>query len=194
VHRRLGLAPALVIGAVIGSAPYLLEQCARTPVLMASGADADLEAKQLTTLTAAASEPALRTETPDQKTAPRAVATVPERREPPARAEARAGSTRSKRASKASGTTRRRGVERSLLTSTSARLRRGDSFGAQLSLQELDRRVPNGAFMQERKWLEIQVLRAVGADAAARLAASDFARAYPHSARLPQLAKLLLGS
>jgi hypothetical protein len=181
---------------VIGSAPYLVEQCARTPVLVESGpgADADVQASQITTLMAAASEAASRRDAPERNSEARAVVSVPERPEPPVRASARESSARPKRASKPRGTTRRRAVERALLNSTAARLRRGDSFGAQLSLQELSRRVPHGAFMQERKWVEIEVLRAVGADAAARLAASEFARAYPHSPRLPQLAKLLLGS
>jgi outer membrane protein assembly factor BamD (BamD/ComL family) len=87
----------------------------------------------------------------------------------------------------------RRGLEGTLLKLAEQQLRRGDSFGAQLRLAELARRVPRGALMQERKWTEIHVLLAVGDESSARRAAGEFAKAYPHSARLPELATLLLG-
>jgi hypothetical protein len=48
--------------------------------------------------------------------------------------------------------------------------------------------------MRKRKLLEIKVLQVIGAKAAARRAASEFAKAYPRSPELPKLAALLLGS
>lgn len=172
---RLKLAPAVMLGALVGSAPYLVQQHARArvsdePRIVAS-ASAEPEALPL------------RAASPVEPAAVQAPAPLP----PPS-------ITSEDEKEPLSAAPRPRPIERVLLVRARNQLRSGDGFGAQLVLQQLTQRVPHGKLMQQRKLLEIQVLQAIGAAAAARRAASDFAKAYPRSRELPKLSSLLLGS
>jgi hypothetical protein len=171
---RLKLAPAIVLGALLGSAPYLLEQHVRArvdDVVRASAAE------------------------PVQETSQLAAATPPPSQEPPAPLPPPSADDDEELTELSAPAPSPRFVrERSLLLRAKRQLRQGDGFGAQLALQRLDKRVPHGKLMRQRKLLEIEVLQALGAKAAARRAASEFAKAYPQSRELGKLTALLLGS
>lgn len=171
---RLKLAPAIVLGALVGSAPYLLQQHARARVSDERHIVASVsETSPLPAATPAARAPEVH---------------VPAPLPPPSLAE-------QDEEAPTSVTPRRIPLERALLMRARKQLQSGDGFGAQLVLQRLTQRVPHGRLMQQRKLLEIQVLQAIGARAAARRAASDFAKAYPRSRELRRLSGLLgLGS
>jgi hypothetical protein len=171
---RLKLAPAIVLGAVLGSAPYLVEQHVRArvedePRIITPAPAAQQETSQL----AAATPPAQPTQEPPAPMPPPSTDDVEELTlSPPPRI----------------------ALERALLAQAKKQLRNGDGFGAQLVLQRLAKRVPHGKLVRQRKLLEIEVLQAIGAKAAARRAASEFAKAYPQSRELNKLSVLLLGS
>jgi hypothetical protein len=86
----------------------------------------------------------------------------------------------------------RNAIEHAVLQRARNLLRQGDAIGAKLVLERLARRVPHSSMARQRKLLEIQVLQVIGGKAAAQRAASDFAKAYPHSPELAKLARLLL--
>jgi hypothetical protein len=176
---RLKLAPAVVLGALLGSAPYLVEQHVRASAAEEPGIVAQqVPAKALeTSQLAAASMPA-----------PPAQAHAPAPQPPPSAID------RYEELSVSQPRQRSHAIERTLLTRARKQLRDGDGFGAQLALERLDSRIPRGNLMRPRKLLEIQVLQAIGATAAARRAANDFAKAYPRSPELRKLSALLLGS
>jgi hypothetical protein len=191
---RLRFAPALFIGTVLGSAPYLVHQHLQghsVDDLRTLARAADVETTQLAAATAAASvapqpeqaqrEPALEDaallpSAPQPIAAPSYMKLAPE----PQVHTAYHGSKLT--------------LERALLGLARRQLKSGDGMGAQLVLERLDKSVPHGAQLQQRKWLEIQALLAIGAKDRARAAARDFAKAYPHSPKLAKLAGLLLGS
>ncbi|HTU57373.1 MAG TPA: hypothetical protein VMF89_03050 [Polyangiales bacterium] len=171
---RLKLAPAIVLGAVLGSAPYLVQQHVRArvidePRILTQAPAAQQETSQL----AAATPPPQPTQEPPAPLPPPSADEEEEYTLPPPT---------------------RIAPERALLMQAKRQLRHGDGFGAQLVLQRLAKRVPHGKLMRQRKLLEIEVLQAIGAKAAARRAASDFAKAYPQSRELSKLSALLLGS
>lgn len=169
---RLKLAPAIVLGAVLGSAPYLVEQHVRARVIDEPRIVVQAPAVQETSQLAAATPPQLTQEPPAPMPPPSADEVEEFTLSPPPRI----------------------ALERALLVQAKKQLRNGDGFGAQLVLQRLAKRVPHGKLMRQRKLLEIEVLQAIGAKAAARRAASDFAKAYPQSRELSKLSGLLLGS
>jgi hypothetical protein len=172
---RLKLAPAIVLGAVLGSAPYLVEQHVRARVVDEPRIITPVPAaQQETSQLAAATPPAQLTQQPPAPMPPPSADDIEELTlsPPPPRI----------------------ALERVLLAQAKKQLRNGDGFGAQLGLQRLAKRVPHGKLMRQRKLLEIEVLQAIGAQAAARRAASEFARAYPRSRELNKLSALLLGS
>lgn len=160
VLSRLKLAPAIVLGALLGSTPYLVQQHVRARV---SDEPQDSAPAQLS-----AAKPA------------------------PAPAPAKGDDEHESRELKPRPA--RPSLERALLMQARRQLRQGDGFGAQLVLQRLDQRVPHGKLTRQRKLLEIEVLQALGAEAAARRAASEFAKSYPQSRELSKLSALLLGS
>ena len=172
---RLKLAPAVVLGALLGSAPYLVEQHVRArvaddPRIIAQATAASPESEAL---------PRAALPTSTSKTAP---APLP----PPSADEEEQAAPRA--------LAPRVALERALLARAKKQLRDGDGLGAQLALQRLEKRVPHGKHIRQRKLLEIEVLQAIGAKAAARRAASEFAKAYPQSRELRKLSALLLGS
>jgi hypothetical protein len=169
---RLKLAPAIVLGAVLGSAPYLVEQHVRARVIDEPRIIVQAPAAQQETSQLAAATPPQLTQEPPAPMPPPSSDDVEVFTLPPPRIE----------------------LERALLVQAKKQLRNGDGFGAQLVLQRLAKRVPHGKLMRQRKLLEIEVLQAIGAKAAARRAASDFAKAYPQSRELNKLSALLLGS
>jgi hypothetical protein len=178
---RLKLAPAVVLGAVLGSAPYLVEQHVR-----ARTADQASSVAQPVTVTQSQETSQLPAATPP---APAPQVKAPAPLPPPSADEYTeedlvSVKLRSPRAA----------LERALFTQAKRQLRDGDGLGAQLVLQRLAKRVPHGKLMRQRRLLEIQVLQAIGAQAAARRAASEFAKAYPRSRELSKLSGLLLGS
>ena len=169
---RLKLAPAVVLGALLGSAPYLVEQHVRARV-----AD-DLRIVAQTTAASPESvalQPKAALPTP-----------TPAPMSPPSADEEEQAAPRE--------LAPRVALERALLARAKKQLRDGDGLGAQLALQRLEKRVPRGKHIRQRKLLEIEVLQAIGAKAAARRAASEFAKAYPQSRQLRKLSALLLGS
>ena len=83
-------------------------------------------------------------------------------------------------------------AEKALLRSAQAKLRSGDTFGAQTTLDQMKKRFPRGALSQQREILYIQTQKALGATAAAKKSARAFALAHPNSPHLPALEKLLL--
>jgi hypothetical protein len=86
----------------------------------------------------------------------------------------------------------RSAAEKALLHSARAQLRSGDAFGAQATLQHMQRRFPRGSLAQERELLSIETLKVLGDREATRRAARAFANAHPNSSHLPALEKLLL--
>ena len=177
---RLKLAPAIVLGAVLGSAPYLVEQHVRAravdePRIVSRALAASAEHQPQPEPLTAAKPPVQPTSEPPAPMPPPSTDDEEELTElaprPP-----------------------RIALERALLTQAKKQLRQGDGFGAQLALQRLAKRVPHGKLMRQRKILEIEVLQAIGAQAAARRAASEFAKSYPRSRELTKLSALLLGS
>ncbi len=79
------------------------------------------------------------------------------------------------------------GVESRLLTEARAQLRGGEPRAALATLERLQTRFPKGVLLQERQVLMIQVLSALGDNAAASRKARDFLEAYPNSPHAPQL-------
>jgi hypothetical protein len=79
------------------------------------------------------------------------------------------------------------GVESRLLTEARAQLRGGEPRAAMATLERLQTRFPNGVLLQEREVLTIQVLAALGDNAAASRKAKAFLEAYPNSPHAPQL-------
>lgn len=175
---RLRFAPAVVIGALLGSAPYLVQEHARARSVEPRIVAHELPARELeTSQLAAAAVPAV-------LPAPPAPAPQP----PPAVVEFdedEAMDTPPARSSRVS-------IERAALQRARTLLRNGDAIGAQLILERLAQRMPHGSLVQQRRLLEIKVLYVLGGKSAAQRAAADFARAYPHSKQLPHLAGLLL--
>jgi hypothetical protein len=79
------------------------------------------------------------------------------------------------------------GVESRMLTEARAQLRGGDPHAAMATLERLQTRFPKGVLLQEREVLAIQVLSALGDNAAASRKARAFLDAYPNSPHAPQL-------
>lgn len=175
---RLKLAPAIVLGAVLGSAPYLVEQHVRARVV---------DEPRIITHALAASAAPRAVQLPAATVSAQPTAEPPAPLPPPSMDDEEVLSDFAPQP-------RRVALERALLMQAKKQLRHGDGFGAQLALQRLAKRVPHGKLMRQRKLLEIQVLQAIGAKAAARRAASDFAKRYPQSRDLGKLSALLLGS
>ena len=195
--RRIRFAPAVLIGALIGSAPYLAQQQLRAssagePRIIAESKPSDVENE--TSQTAAVNAPgSAASQLYAAQPQPKAAEVVP----PEAARQLETPSyLKSLDAADSSGHihVHRPGPVRKLLASAKKQLQQGDALGAQLALSRLSRRAPRGALVQERKLLEIQVWLALGAKDKAQSAARDFARAYPHSPKLAKLTGLLLGS
>jgi outer membrane protein assembly factor BamD (BamD/ComL family) len=74
-----------------------------------------------------------------------------------------------------------------MLTDARAQLRGGDPHAAMATLERLQARFPKGVLLQEREVLTIQVLSALGDNAAASRKARAFLEAYPNSPHAPQL-------
>ena len=171
---RLKLGPAILLGAALGSAPYLVQQHVRARVVDEPRSIAEMpKVQQENVQLAAATPPAQPTQEPPAPLPPPSAEDEEEYSLPPPP---------------------RVALERTLLGQAKKQLRHGDGFGAQLVLQRLAKRMPHGKLMRQRKLLEIEVLQAIGAQAAARRAASEFAKAYPQSRELSKLSALLLGS
>ena len=164
---RWRLAPAVLLGALLGSAPYLIEQHVRARV-------AETPQPPASSLT---SQPTVALPAP----------TLPAPLPPPSGADDAAEVPPRARAPRAA-------LERALLAHARRQLRNGDGIAAQLALERLAQRVPRGRFVRQRRLLEIRVLLAIGANAAARRAASAYAKAYPRSRDLGKLSALLLDS
>jgi hypothetical protein len=180
---RLRYVPPVVLGALLGSAPYLVQQHARANVGVV---DAPPPAAEVETSQLAAASPALAAAEPPVEREPNhAPAPLP----PPS-----VNDNELEVVEIQPDVSRATSLERSLLTRARQQLQSGDGMGAQLTLERLARRMPRGKLVQQRKLLEIRVYQAIGATAAARRAASDFARAYPRSKELRKLSALLLGS
>jgi hypothetical protein len=79
------------------------------------------------------------------------------------------------------------GVESRMLTEARAQLRGGDPRAAMTTLERLQTKFPKGVLLQEREVLTIQVLSALGDNAAATRKAKAFLEAYPNSPHAPQL-------
>jgi hypothetical protein len=79
------------------------------------------------------------------------------------------------------------GVESRMLTEARAQLRGGEPRGAMATLERLQTRFPKGVLLQEREVLTIQVLSALGDNAAATRKAKAFLEAYPNSPHAPQI-------
>jgi hypothetical protein len=79
------------------------------------------------------------------------------------------------------------GVESRMLTEARAQLRGGEPRAAMATLERLQTRFPKGVLLQEREVLTIQVLSALGDNAAASRKAKAFLEAYPNSPHAPQL-------
>jgi len=79
------------------------------------------------------------------------------------------------------------GVESRMLTEARAQLRGGEPRAALATLERLHARSPKGVLLQEREVLMIQVLSALGDNAAASRKAKEFLEAYPNSPHAPQL-------
>lgn len=175
---RLRFAPAVVIGALLGSAPYLVQEHARARqtveeqphMLVRQLPKRELETSQL----AAAAAPQL-----EQK--------PPAPQPPPAYVEVFDEDTTVVQARPT-----RNAIEHAQLQRARSLLRNGDAIGAQLVLERLARHAPHGSLVKQRKLLEIQVLRVIGGKPAAQRAASAFAKAYPNSPELSKLSGLLL--
>jgi hypothetical protein len=174
---RLRFAPAIVIGALLGSAPYLVQEHARARsveeqprLLVRQLPKRATETSQL----AAAAAPALQQQPP----APQP---------PPAYVEVYEEDTTVVQARPT-----RNAIEHAMLQRARSLLRNGDAIGAQLVLERLARHTPHGSLVRQRKLLEIQVLQVIGGKPAAPRAASAFAKAYPHSHELAKLSGLLL--
>lgn len=180
---RYKLAPAVVLGAVLGSAPYLVEQHVRA---------------RTTDEPSTVAQPVTITPSPSQETSQLAAATLPppvlQAKAPAPLPPPSAEEYTEEDLVSVKPRSPRSALERALLTQAKKQLRDGDGLGAQLALQRLAKRVPHGKLMRQRKMVEIQVLQAIGANAAARRAASEFAKAYPRSRELTKLSALLLGS
>lgn len=82
--------------------------------------------------------------------------------------------------------------EKAMLQSARAKLRTGDTFGAQVVLEQMRKRYPNGELEQQRELLYIRTQKALGALPAAKRSARAFAQAYPNSPYLGSLESLLL--
>jgi hypothetical protein len=173
---RLRFAPALFIGAALGSAPYLVQEHVRASTMDQPHIVETAPLAAAVTPPMAAPEPA-RALPPSPQPPPSALDLSDEVEDIASKPRHRRG-----------------GVERTLLQAARRQLKSGDAMGAQLALQRLAQRVPHGSSKKQRQLLEIQVLEAMGAKAEARRAASEFAKAYPRSRELQKLAPLLLGT
>jgi hypothetical protein len=178
---RFRFAPAVVIGALLGSAPYLVQEHARARsvveqprLLVRQLPKRETETSQL----AAAAAPQAQQEPALQPPAPQP---------PPAYVEVEDDDSTVVQARPT-----RNAIEHAMLQRARNLLRNGDAIGAQLVLERLTRHTPHGSMLQQRKLLEIQVLQVIGGKAAAQRAASEFAKAYPHSRELTKLSRLLL--
>jgi hypothetical protein len=173
---RLRFAPAVVIGALLGSAPYLVQEHARARVAEPPRITAhelpraSLETSQLAAAAAPVSQVAPTPQPPPSAIDEVDLADIPELQSRP----------------------KHNTIERAHLLRARKLLREGDGFGAQLVLARLAERAPHGRLTRQRKLLEIQVLQVIGGKAAAQRAANDFAKAYPRSPQLTKLSGLLL--
>ena len=82
--------------------------------------------------------------------------------------------------------------EKAMLQSARAKLRTGDTFGAQVVLEQMRKRYPGGELEQQRELLYIKTQKALGALPAAKRSARAFAQAYPNSPYLGSIESLLL--
>ncbi|HET8932845.1 MAG TPA: hypothetical protein VFN67_05375 [Polyangiales bacterium] len=169
---RLRVAPAVIIGALLGSAPYLVQEHARARSSLEE--QPRMLVRQLPKREAETSQLA-------------AAAQPPAPQPPPAYVEVFEEDTTVVQARPT-----RNAIEHALLQRARSLLRNGDAIGAKLVLERLARHTPHGSMVKQRKLLEIQVLQVIGGKAAAKRAASAFAKAYPHSPELAKLSNLLL--
>jgi hypothetical protein len=179
LQSRLKLAPAIVLGALLGSAPYLVEQHVRARAADEPRITAPSPEHRLSRLQAA------REAAP--QSAPTEEAQAPAPLPPLSTAIDEDWGDLGPRP-------QRSALERRLLVRARKQLKSGDGVGAQLVLARLSQRIPHGKLMQQRKLLEIEVLQALGAKVQARRAAGEFAKSYPRSHQLTKLSALLLGS
>ena len=84
------------------------------------------------------------------------------------------------------------GSEKAMLKSAKSKLRTGDTFGAQVILEDMRKRFPKGSLAQPRELLYIKTQKALGATEAAKKSARAFATQYPNSPYLSSLEGLLL--
>jgi outer membrane protein assembly factor BamD (BamD/ComL family) len=77
-----------------------------------------------------------------------------------------------------------------MLTEARAELHAGDPRAALQTLERLRARSPKGVLAQEREVLTIQVLSALGDNAAAKRKAKEFLDAHPESPHTSQLRRL----
>jgi len=81
-------------------------------------------------------------------------------------------------------------LESRMLTEARAELHAGDPRAALQTLERLRARSPKGVLAQEREVLTIQVLSALGENAAAKRKAKEFLEAHPESPHTAQLRRL----
>ena len=82
-------------------------------------------------------------------------------------------------------------LESRMLTEARAELRAGDPRAALQTLERLRVRSPKGVLMQEREVLNVQILSALGDNAAAKRKAKEFLDAHPESPHAAQLRRLV---
>lgn len=176
---RLRFAPAVVIGALLGSAPYLVQEHVRARSI--------LEEQQPRLLVRQLPKRELETSQLPAAAAPQVEQKPPAPQPPPAYVEVFDEDTTVVQARPT-----RNAIAHAQLQRARSLLRNGDAIGAQLVLERLARHTPHGSSVKQRKLLEIQVLRVIGGKPAAQRAASAFAKAYPNSPELSKLSGLLL--